>query len=141
MAESKLLRPGPHKISALFDLNKYPELGAIWGIYIGDGCISGRDPLEWQRIDAHAHALEDDEWRGWICVARAVDVITPKGRPSTILWHELAHILAKNGAHGIKWYNILIGLGCKAEAEKFFKPPKKYAKVEKQEIIIEKPTS
>lgn len=135
MPNSPKLRSGPHKISELFDLNRYPELGAIWGIYVGDGCVSGVDPLAWKRIDAHAHALEDDEWRGWICVAQPRDVRTPKGRPTQVLWHELAHILARNGAHGTKWRDILIGLGCKKEAEKYYEPRQKRVIIEIPETV------
>ena len=124
------LRLGPHKINNLFDLDVYPELGCVWGIYLGDGCVSGANPLEWQRIDAHAHSHEDDEWRGWICIASPRDVRTPKGKPTQLLWHEVAHILARNGAHGTKWRDILIGLGCKAEAERFYKPRKPRVKKE-----------
>jgi hypothetical protein len=125
MASKKKIAPGPHKPKNLFDLDKYPELKIIWGIYVDDGCVSGVDPLEWRKIDAHAHTAKDDEWAGWICISDPKAVITPTGRPTHVLLHELAHLMVPNSAHNKKWYDTLVRLGGATEAKKFYKPRKK----------------
>jgi len=129
MANNKL-RPGPHRVSELFDMNKYPSLNIIWGIYVGEGCVIGDDPLIWKRIDAHAHSLKDDEWRGWVCIADHKAVITATGRPSHTLIHELAHLELQNTAHNKKWADCVIRLGARAEANKYYKPRAKKDRVD-----------
>ena len=124
------LRTGPHRVADLFDLNAHPELHIIWGIYVGEGCVDGHDPLEWRKVEAHAHCMTDDEWYGWICIARPNHVKTPKGSPTHALLHELAHLMAKQTSHGKRWHDILVGLGCRIEANKFYKP-----RVKKEKFI------
>ena len=118
----KKLRIGPHKAKELFDLDKYPEMSVIWGIYVGDGCVTGADPLDWKAIDAHAHSNTDDEWRGWICISDARAVVTPTGKPSHTVIHELSHLINIGGGHGKKWAETVIRLGAAVEAKKFYKP-------------------
>jgi hypothetical protein len=137
MADNKL-RPGPHKVTELFDVKNHTELSHIWGIFVGEGCVSGMDPLEWKRIDAHAHSLENDEWQGWICIADPKAVVTPKGRPSHTLLHELAHLILKNVSHGKKWADTVIRLGAKAEAGKYYKPR---VKKETVNVVHEEPNA
>lgn len=131
MANRKKLRSGPHKASDLFDLKRYPELSVVWGIYVGEGCVIGDEPLEWRTIEAHAHSTNDDEWQGWICIANAKDIITTTGRPTHTLIHELAHLVLRDRSHGKKWADTVIRLGASAEAKKYYKP-----RVKKEQTVV-----
>jgi len=134
MPNGKKLRTGPHRVSDLFDLKKYPALVIVWGIFVGDGCITGSYPLDWKTIEAHAHALDDDEWQGWICVADPRAVVTSTGRPSHTILHEVGHLELKNASHGKKWYDAVVHLGATAEAKKYYSSRKKK---ESQHVIHE----
>ena len=128
---SNKVRSGPHRTSDLFDTYARPELNIIWGIYVGEGCVAGYDPLSWREIEAHAHSLVDDEWYGWICVANPRAVVTPKGKPTHTVLHELAHLILKNRSHNKKWADTVIQLGARAEANKYYKkkPHKEFSSV------------
>ena len=116
MARVKV-RTGPHRPT---DLTPWlAPFTAVWGVYVGDGCVIGAEPLEWLKIHAHAHDDPEDEWFGWICIADPYNVITAKGQPTVILKHEVAHILCKDGGHGQMWRLILTILGAKSEAKKY----------------------
>lgn len=112
--------PGPYRPTTLYNIKDFPELNEIWGIYVGDGCVTGQDPLEWLEVDAHAHVL--DEWNGWICIASPLKVVTVNGNPTQLVLHELAHILCKRPGHGRKWYDTICRLGAKNEGKKYYKP-------------------
>jgi len=133
MAKRKL-RKGPHKAQDLFDMVEYPELSKVWGIYVGEGCVTGNDPLDWKIIEAHAHALQDDEWKGWICIADPGAVITATGRPSHTLIHEVAHLILQNASHNKKWHDTVVGLGATVEAKKYYRSR---VKKEKSNVIHE----
>ena len=108
------LRSGPHRPT---DLGlTHPDL---WGVYVGDGCVTGQAPLEWLTVAAHAH-VGSDEWAGWICIAD--NVLTPKGNPTHLLLHEIAHVIRGNTSHDAKWRRILTDLGAKREASRYEKP-------------------
>ena len=113
------VKNGPHRPLALSPaLSMYPDL---WGIYVGDGCVTGETPLLWREIDAHAHNTIEDEWFGWVCVADPYNVITASGQPTVLLKHEIAHILCKNSGHDKKWRLVLTNMGAESEAKKYEK--------------------
>jgi hypothetical protein len=96
MARYKV-RTGPHRPTELSPtLASFPDL---WGIYVGDGCVTGGSPLEWREVDAHAHNSTEDEWFGWVCIADPYSVITANRNPTALLKHEIAHLLCKNDGH------------------------------------------
>jgi hypothetical protein len=97
-------------------LANYPDL---WGIYIGDGCVTGDSPLQWRDVDAHAHNNHDDEWFGWICIANASDVVTEANNPTVTLKHEIAHMLCPNQGHTKAWRKTLTDLGAAKEASRY----------------------
>ena len=70
------------------------------------------------RRRAHAHNHPRDPRFGWICIlsARAGRVVTPTGRPSALLAHEYAHLLAPNSGHRQRWRAAVTALGHPAEA-------------------------
>lgn len=71
------------------------------------------------RRRAHAHNHPRDPRFGWICIlsTRAGRVVTPTGRPSALLAHEYAHLLAPNSGHGERWRAAVTALGHPAEAK------------------------
>lgn len=116
MAKRKI-RQGPHRpvdISPAF-----APFVDLWGIYVGDGCVTGSSPLEWRDVDAHAHNSTDDEWFGWVCVADPYDVVTEKGNITALMKHEIAHILCRNALHSKRWKAIVTCLGAPGEAAKY----------------------
>lgn len=129
MAKTIRVKIGPHKPGYLYDVKETPELYKIWGIYAGDGCITGQDPLEWLDIHAHSHFNNDDMWKGWICIANTAKVVTQNEKPTHLVLHELAHIICESSGHGKKWYDTVCRLGAMQEAKKYYKPRKAYAKI------------
>ncbi|MBE7518330.1 MAG: hypothetical protein HS107_03705 [Thermoflexaceae bacterium] len=71
------------------------------------------------RRRAHAHNHPRDPLFGWICIlsTSAGRLLTPTGRPSALLAHEYAHLLAPNSGHGERWRTVVTTLGHPAEAE------------------------
>ncbi len=69
------------------------------------------------RRRAHAHNHLRDPRFGWICIlsTKAGRLITPTGRPSALLAHEYAHLLAPNSGHGERWRAAVTALGHPAE--------------------------
>lgn len=106
------LEPGPYRPQALG-----VEHPSVWGIYVNDGCVSAEDPLEWRDVEAHAHVLAEDQWKGWICIAGPV--LTAKGKPSHLLLHEVAHLIRGTLGHDAKWRRIVSDLGASREAKKY----------------------
>lgn len=114
------VRTGPHRPIELSPaLAAYPS---VWGVYVGDGCVTGQEPLEWLKIHAHAHDDPSDEWFGWVCIADPYNVITPKGNPSAILLHEIAHVLCRGEGHNKKWRAVVTSIGAPKEAKKYERP-------------------
>ncbi|MGE0600658.1 MAG: hypothetical protein AB7J35_05190 [Dehalococcoidia bacterium] len=91
----------------------------VAGISIG-GCAEaiGTPRRGAFRRRAHAHNHSRDPRFGWICIlsARAGRVVTPTGRPSALLAHEYAHLLAPNSGHGERWRAAVTALGHPAAA-------------------------
>jgi len=120
------IKPGPHRPS-VFKLDEWP---VVWGVYVGDGCVSAADPLEWANIHAHAHNKTDDPWFGWICIADDRKAFTKLGRPSLLMKHEVAHLLVPNAMHNAKWKKVLTGMGGTSEVKKYLITQKNFIKLD-----------
>jgi hypothetical protein len=88
------------------------------GVHVG-GCVAGR---RWRRdsdwdTEAHAHNVDHDPWFGWICVASERFLFTASRRPTRVMVHEYAHLLAPNSRHGAAWQEAVSELGYPSEAE------------------------
>lgn len=106
------LADGPHRPEAV-GLREWSSI--VWGIFIG-GCVSGETTWsEMAGTDAHAH--QDAEWAGWICIYSGRAALT-KGKPSQLLLHELAHLLV-SGGHNDRWRSACAFLGASKEAKKY----------------------
>jgi hypothetical protein len=70
----------------------------VRGVFVG-GCVSRGVGSSFR---AAAHTAPDDDHPGWICVRSPKRVLTPAGRPSRLLLHEAAHVLAPRAGHGTK---------------------------------------
>jgi hypothetical protein len=46
-------------------------------------------------------------------------VVTAKGNPTLILWHELAHLVCGTTGHGAKWKKVMRDFGAGKEADKY----------------------
>jgi len=106
------IEPGPYRPGAFGITHE-----SVWGVYVNDGCVSAEDPLEWRDVEAHAHVHEDDQWRGWICIAGSI--LTASGNPSHLLLHEVAHCIRGGTSHDAKWRRIVTDLGAGREAKKY----------------------
>jgi hypothetical protein len=78
------------------------------GIFVG-GCIERKEGSSFRR-KAHAHCFRKetsiylgDKYFGYICVRSPKRLFMKNGKPSLLLWHELAHIVTQAG-HGDKKY-------------------------------------
>lgn len=88
------------------------------GVHVG-GCVAGRrwpKQSDWD-IEAHAHNADHDAWFGWICVASERSLFTASRRPTRVMAHEYAHLLAPNSRHGAAWQEAVTELGYPSEAE------------------------
>ena len=88
------------------------------GVHVG-GCVAGR---RWPRaadwdVEAHAHNGDHDPWSGWICVASERSLFTRSRRPTRVMVHEYAHLLAPNSRHGAAWQEAVTDLGYPSEAQ------------------------
>jgi hypothetical protein len=70
-------------------------------------------------INAHAHNHEEDETYGWICFADDRHLFTPSGQLTRVFWHEYAHLLVPNAAHGSRWKEAVTALGWPSEARRY----------------------
>jgi len=123
MSLNPKVRTGPHRPSSLFNYGKssYFYEDVIWGIYVGEGCVSGLDPLEWASIHAHAHYDKYDEWSGWVCIADPRKVITKGGRPTHLVLHEVGHLITGTRHHGTQWARVVTSLGATSEVKKYYR--------------------
>jgi len=124
-------RPGANRPSA-FGLEAWP---VVWGVYVGQGCISGEDPLDWIHILAHAHNRKDEEYFGWICIRDAKMAFTKLGNPSLVMKHEVAHLIANDQGHTKKWREILTQMGGGVEAKKYLNSKVKSNKLDNKALI------
>ena len=76
------------------------ELGhkTVVGVFVG-GCVSRGVGSSFRAL-GHTHNRADDEFVGWICVRSPRRLLTPSGKPSRILLHEVAHTIAPKAGHG-----------------------------------------
>ena len=121
------IRPGAHR-PTVFGLQDYP---VVWGVYLGNACVSAENPLEWIEVWAHAHNDPEDEWFGWICIRDAKLAFTKRGNPSLVMKHEVAHLLVPKQGHTRKWRETLTSIGGAVEARKY----------EKRELISQHPST
>jgi hypothetical protein len=71
------------------------------GTFVG-GCVERGEGSSFRR-KAHAHCFRQDKHMGWICVRSAKRLYDKQGRASLLMWHEMSHVITKDG-HGRKFY-------------------------------------
>lgn len=93
----------------------------VAGISVG-GCVEaiGTPRRGAFRSQAHAHNHRRDPLSGWICFlsTKPERLVTPSGRPSALLAHEYAHLLAPGSGHGDRWRRAITALGYPAQARR-----------------------
>lgn len=86
-------------------------------VFVG-GCVERGEGSSFRAM-AHAHNdSRHDENFGWICVRSTYRVLTDSGKPTTLMLHEIAHVLTPNEGHTAKWAACLSGLGAPGEAKR-----------------------
>lgn len=85
--------------------DEYRSAGILKGIFLG-GCVERGDGSSFRRR-AHAHNYKGTAQQGWICVRSRKRVMTKTGKPSELMLHELAHLLAPNQPHNKTFDNRL----------------------------------
>lgn len=111
------------------ELKKYPE---VKGVFVG-GCIAG----DWRKSSiarAHAHNYHEGPYFGFICVRSAENLLTPDGKLSNLMLHEIAHILVPNRQHSAGWRRKLWEIGGELE----FKEPGPRRKMKSKNICHRK---
>lgn len=97
------------------------RVAPVAGISLG-GCAEAIDTSRRGafRRRAHAHIDRRDPHFGWICFlsSKPGRLITPSGRPSALLAHEYAHLLAPGSGHGERWRKAVTALGHPAQARR-----------------------
>lgn len=85
--------------------------GVIRGIYVGS-CIHERNSLRiWEGSGSHAHNFSKTEFYGWICILDPKDIITPAGKMTSRLAHEVAHLLNPDQHHTRNWKRTITKMG------------------------------
>ena len=72
---------------------QFPEPYGVINVFVG-GCVERGDSSSF-RAKAHAHTK--GEYKGTICVRSQKRLYTQSGKPSHLMWHELAHIVTGEG--------------------------------------------
>lgn len=99
-----------------YGFNRVPaEMPEIRGLFVG-GCVERGVGSSFRRL-AHAHNHRGDEFYGWVCVRSPKRVLTASGKPTTLMYHEYAHILTPNHGHDAKWAATLASLGYPSAAK------------------------
>jgi hypothetical protein len=108
----KIVSGRPYRAS---DLGLDDPDGVLWGVYVG-GCVHERDAWSiWTDTRSHAHHHRTNEWHGWVCIKEPKDVLTPKGRITATLAHEIAHLISGDARHSRKWKRTLMEMGFAGE--------------------------
>lgn len=86
----------------------------VVGVYVG-GCVARGEGSSFRAM-AHTHTHPTDSWQGWICIRSARRVLTASGKPTRILLHEAAHVLAPKAAHGsVAFVKALAAVGIRTD--------------------------
>ena len=89
--------------------------GVIRGIYVG-GCVDERNSWScWEGASSHAHNHTKNEWYGWACFLLPADVLTPTGKMTAALAHEIAHLMCPDQLHTRAWKRTLATMGFASE--------------------------
>ena len=108
------MRCGPHRPEK-FGLD--PVL--CWGVMVGT-CVEGtRWVVDLPDVDAHSHTHPEDQWPGWICIARPKRGDIGSGRFRELVMHEYAHLIASASTHGPSWVAAFTDLGYGREARAY----------------------
>jgi hypothetical protein len=97
------------------------DIERVAGISLGGCCDAfGTDRTGAMRRSGHAHTDVRSEWRGWICIksGKPEKIVTASGRASTLLIHEVAHIVTWAG-HTVRWRKAVADLGAPGEAKRY----------------------
>ena len=84
----------------------YRVAGVLTGVFVG-GCVDRGDGSSF-RAKAHAHTTRFPN-PGFICVRSAKRLYNAQGKPSLLMWHELAHLLVNQG-HTAPWREAMRSL-------------------------------
>jgi hypothetical protein len=108
----KIRKGNPYRAS---DVGLDDPDGVLWGIFVG-GCVDERGAWRlWEDARSHAHNGHDDPWRGWVCILDPKDVLTPTGKMTSTLAHEVAHLMCKDHFHSRAWKREITKMGYGSE--------------------------
>lgn len=72
------------------ELEAYRNQG-FKGLWV-QGCVERGEGSN-IRPSAHTHFQPDDPYKGWICFKGFKRLRQANGKPTLLIWHELAHVL------------------------------------------------
>jgi hypothetical protein len=89
--------------------------GVIRGIFVGS-CIDERNAWSvWEGASGHSHNVSKSDWFGWICILNPKDVLTPSGKITAALAHEICHLLCPDAGHSRAWKVAVTKMGFPGE--------------------------